>query len=448
MKRIVCGLLAAVLLLGLTGCKSVFEKEYYYEAPYASDFGTRSDSATEIRNYNMLKTALTNMIINHTERGEFRFTNYYGSLSEDLAAACFEIKSDHPLGAYAVETLSYDTSYVVSYYVANIFISYKRSAQELKDIVYTSAVADLDENVLRAVDSFTQELVIRCFAPGVDAAYIEKLVQRHYYDDPMTAIIEPGVEVTCYPADISSCIYEIRFRYALTPQRLTPMSMALSDKLNGAAARMEETEPPKLALECAVYLSETCAGGNPKAAYADTAYGALVNGNADPKGLALAYRALCGALGIECMVVEGVSGGVAAEEHFWNIVELNGAYYHVDVSGMAEDPAASFLLSDDALWGRYIWEAADYPACDGLLTFAEVAGLPEEGQEEVDAADAPEGAEEAGEADAPADADRTEDGGAGRQDAGEETDGENGAPTENRQSGPDADNGEKMYVSQ
>ena len=135
MKKTIAFLLAVCALLTLSGCGSLFEDEYYYEAPYSGDIGPRSDRATEVRNYSMLKTALTNMIVNHTETGELRFTNYNGSPSEDLAAACFEIKSQHPLGAYAVETLSYDTSYVVSYYMANIYIGYKRTAEELKSIV-------------------------------------------------------------------------------------------------------------------------------------------------------------------------------------------------------------------------------------------------------------------------------------------------------------------------
>ena len=88
MKRIIAVLLAALSLLAMSGCGSVFKDEYYYETPYTGDIGPRSDRATEVRNYNMLKTALTNMIVNHTETGELRFSNYNGSPSEDLAAAC------------------------------------------------------------------------------------------------------------------------------------------------------------------------------------------------------------------------------------------------------------------------------------------------------------------------------------------------------------------------
>ena len=387
MKRLLCALLAGLSLLTLSGCRSAFEREYYYETPFSGDIGTPSDDAAEIRNYNMLKTALTNMIAGHAERGEFRFVSYNGNLSEDLAAVCFEIKSEHPLGAYAVESLSYDTSYVVSYYMANIYITYKRTAEELSSIIYTSTAEDFEENVFRALDGYQDELVIRCLAPGIDERYILRLVRRHFYDDPTILIAQPEAAVTRYPAEGGNCIYDIAFRFGLDRQRCALLSMSLAGKLTQAAGAMTEIEQPKLALEAALYLSERCANGNPEAPYADTAYGPIMQGNADSKGLALAYRALCGVLGIDCTVVEGGFGSIGTQEHFWNIIGLDGAYYHVDVSAMRDDPAGAFLLNDETLWGRCIWETSEYPACDGPLSYADVAGLP------LDAEDGPADAE-------------------------------------------------------
>ena len=390
MKRLLCALLAGLTLLALSGCRSAFERDYYYETPYSGDIGIRSDTATEIRNYSMLKTALTNMITKHTERSELRFSSYNGNVSEDLAAACFEIKSEHPLGAYAVETLSYDTSYVVSYYVANIYISYKRTPEELSRIVYTTTVDDFDDNVRRAVDAAAPELVIRCFSQDVDEAHIEGLVRRYYYDNPVALATEPETEVTRYPAEGANGIFAVRFRYSVDAQRAAEMRQLTESALGGAAAAMTETEPPELALEAARWLSENCAKRTGR--YADTAYGALVLRGADSEGMALAYRALCTHLGLDCTVVKGTFGSMTTEPHFWNIIKLDGDSYHVDVSAMDEDPAAAFLLNDDELWGRYIWEIADYPACAGQLRYAEVAGIPEEEPPE-EPTEAQEGAE-------------------------------------------------------
>lgn len=388
MKKAIILLLAATVLLTLCGCGSLFEREYYYETPYSGGIEPRSDQATEVRNYSMLKTVLTSMIVSHIEKSEVRFINYNGSPSEDLAAACFEVKSEHPLGAYAVESLSYDTSYVVSYYMANIYIGYKRTAEELKSIVYATDKADFDRCLTEASNRYDRKLVIRCYDASVDEAYIHSFLKQHYYDDPVTMVAEPGADVTGYPADGVSPIFDITFHYPLTAQRQRPMSLALSGKLAEAAQSMTETEQPKLALECAVYLSEKCARGSAESAYAGMAYGALVEGSANSKGYALAYRALCDALGLDCAVVEGSFGAMGGEPHFWNIVTLEGNHYHVDVSAFADDPAAAFLRSDDALWGAYLWDTAAYPPCGGPLTYAEVAGIPEGEEPGEDAGEA------------------------------------------------------------
>ena len=392
MKRLLAVLLAICALLTLSGCGSLFEDEYYYEAPYSGDMGPRSDRATEVRNYSMLKTALTNMIVNHTETGELRFTNYNGNPNEDLAAACFEIKSQHPLGAYAVETLSYDTSYVVSYYMANIYIGYKRTAEELRSIVYSSDKEDFNRNLEEAAIGLAPSLVIRCYDAEVDEDYVREHLKRLYYENPVDTVVEPEAEVTGYPAEGENRIFDIQLHYGISAQRIIPMSLALQTKLGEAARSMEETEQPALALECAAYLSEACAGGSAESPYAGTAYGALVNGNADSKGYALAYRALCKELDIDCTVVEGSFGTIRSEPHFWNIIGLNGDCYHVDVSAYADDPAAAFLRSDDELWGAYIWDTAAYPACGGELTYAEVAGIPVSDETEAEGETEGEGA--------------------------------------------------------
>ena len=402
MKKALLLLLAALAALSFSGCGSIYEDEYYYETPYTGDIGPRSDSATEVRNYSMLKTALTNMIVNRTEKGELRFTNYNGSPSEDLAAACFEIKSEHPLGAYAVESLSYDTSYVVSYYMANIYIGYKRTAEELRSIVYASDLSDFDRSLAQAVDSFDDDLVIRCYDPAVNEDYVLAFLKRHYYADPVTTVLEPAAEVTGYPAEGPNRIFDIRLQYALSGQRRRPMSLALQSKLTDAAAAMTETDGPKLALELANYLTEACAAGNPASPYADTAYGALVNGNAGDKGYALAFRALCARCGIDCAVVEGSFGAMGGQAHFWNIIGLEGEHYHVDLSVFAEDPATGFLRSDDEIWGAYIWDTEAYPACAGALTYAEVAGIPAPEEPAPDAPEDDQTSATQGEADAPA----------------------------------------------
>lgn len=77
------------------------------------------------------------------------------------------------------------------------------------------------------------------------------------------------------------------------------------------------------------YLAKNCkyALGN-SGPFASTAYGALVNGEAYCDGYAYAAKQLFDEAHLDSFVVYGAADGA---EHVWNMVEIDGAYYHLDV---------------------------------------------------------------------------------------------------------------------
>ena len=84
-----------------------------------------------------------------------------------------------------------------------------------------------------------------------------------------------------------------------------------------------------------------------------TAVGVMVNKTGVCQGYALAYKYIMNRLGIQCEMVTS-----DAMCHAWNIVKIDGAYYHVDVSW--DDPTYDtigggshkyFLISDAAIQG-------------------------------------------------------------------------------------------------
>ena len=54
------------------------------------------------------------------------------------------------------------------------------------------------------------------------------------------------------------------------------------------------------------------------------------------------------------------AGRLDGDDHFWNIVSLDGVSYHVDVAGGGREV---FLAGDGSLWGTYWWDTSEYPAC-------------------------------------------------------------------------------------
>lgn len=364
MKRLCAILLALCIMLGMSACASVFTKEYYWSQSYSDQSQEYSGEEREIKSYSMLRTALMRMVEKGEESASFRFGSYSGSLIDDLAAVCVEVKNETPLGAYAVEDISYDTSRIVSYYTADISIRYSVSAEDIASVVVVSGLGEFGEHIRSAMASGTGKTVVEVYSSAVNEEYILGLVEEYYYAEPTLTVVLPKVRVSGYPESGTERIYEISFDYGDAAEGLEAMKAELLSEIEDLAAQVGEGDELGKALRCARLLSALPAGS---ALYADTAYGAIVEGGREPMGLALGYKVLCDRVGVECIVVRGETSEGGMRGHAWNIIGIGGEYYHVDISRFADSPEKSFLLSDGDIWGDYFWVKEDYPACAGAL---------------------------------------------------------------------------------
>lgn len=93
-------------------------------------------------------------------------------------------------------------------------------------------------------------------------------------------------------------------------------------------------------------------------------YGVLIKGTAVCEGYAKATALLLNMAGVKSIVVLGW-------DHAWNIVKINGRYYHLDTTW--DDPVTSsgenllrydyFNLSDSQISKDHFWDKEKYPAC-------------------------------------------------------------------------------------
>ena len=99
-----------------------------------------------------------------------------------------------------------------------------------------------------------------------------------------------------------------------------------------------------------------------------SAYGVISNGYGVCESYAAAFQALCHAVGINCIGVEGYAGG----NHQWNAVKIDGEWYQVDITfddpvgGGAEDASHNYfnLTNQEMLEENHTWETQDYPICN------------------------------------------------------------------------------------
>lgn len=86
--------------------------------------------------------------------------------------------------------------------------------------------------------------------------------------------------------------------------------------------------------------------------YADSVYGALVKKKALCEGYAKAFSYLCNMVGIENVIVTGITN----VDHMWNMVKVNDKWYHVDIGWDKPAPALAELYPDMILYQYFLAE--------------------------------------------------------------------------------------------
>jgi transglutaminase/protease-like cytokinesis protein 3 len=90
-----------------------------------------------------------------------------------------------------------------------------------------------------------------------------------------------------------------------------------------------------------------------------SAYGALVDGIAVCDGYSSAAKAILDLMGVKCDFVCGdcINGG----GHAWNMVNVDGEWYHLDVTWNDGSRRSDyFLVTDDYMRKSRSWDAWDY----------------------------------------------------------------------------------------
>lgn len=150
------------------------------------------------------------------------------------------------------------------------------------------------------------------------------------------------------------------------------MEQAAAEIVNTISSAEKELKDYEKAWLVCQWLSKICKTDE---SAADTAYSALVNKTAQSKGCAAAYQYIMrDLLGIPCLIVKHNTRNL-----YWNMVKIDGKYYHVDVSYSRNESYTFaaygdyFLLTDGELiakdknyhgaWvGPYDMEQADGPS--------------------------------------------------------------------------------------
>lgn len=144
--------------------------------------------------------------------------------------------------------------------------------------------------------------------------------------------------------------FEVMFNYRMTADEISSMNMAAEKAAKNIIAQlspdMDDYEKLKFFHD---YLVLNCENDKDYA-FADTIYGALVEKKALCEGYSKAFSYLCNLAGIENVLVTGET----YVAHMWNMVKLDGNWYHVDVTWDKSDDQLHEVFPDVVLYQYFM----------------------------------------------------------------------------------------------
>ena len=370
-KKHLALVMAAVVVFSLCGCSGWFNKEYLsvkdYVPPVQENYSSKDKIS--VRNFTGLRQALLRFAYAGESEGRIVFdASYDGDPLEDLASACWQVRTQDALCAYCVENIAYELTKIVTTNEATVYYSYSNFCESADNIVHLPYSYGVESTLFETLENRDRKLVVLVASSSYTAEDIEGLLTRVYRENPTLVPREPRASVNMYSGTGSQRLYEISINYGLTSEELEQRIAALQAVDAFSGMDMESLSNGQRALAACQYLMEHCQLS--AAATDNTAYSALVNHIANSEGLAFAYVDLCRQLKLECSIVYGQ---YQWQDRCWNIVKIDGSYYHVDVfEAINSGLESSFMVNDENFWGNHRWDVASYPKCTGEQNYSDL----------------------------------------------------------------------------
>ena len=345
-RRVAALTLAAVL--GLSGCNWM-DGSYVSVTPHQVGLSQTVEGDTPtVSSYVELRSALVRMVDEGSTEGRFILLEYPRETAmADLERAMEYVTESYPIGAYTVESIEKN----LGANAVSVDITYRHTRQELDRIRTVRGMESARQAVADALDECAEQLVLQI--SGYRDTDFTEMVQSYAWLNPDRVMEVPYIDIQVCPDQGDTRVVELRFDYMTDRETLRSMRQQVQPVFSSAALYVtgQGTEQMKFS-QLHAFLMERF--DYTFQSSRTPAYSLLCEGIGDSRAFAQVYAAMCSRIGLEAMSVSGTKAG---EKHHWNLVQINGVWYHLDLLGVAWfEPMA------DAEMVGYEWDREAYPS--------------------------------------------------------------------------------------
>ncbi len=375
-------LLALVLVLAClcSGCTGLYSAGYVWETEHNDPYSYKEETEepteeTEaelsvVSNYYEIMSQLRGFVNAGTRHGQFLVQDYDGELDQELRDAFSAITTTDSIGAYAIEDINYSRTNQGEAWLVTVDAVYRHSPNEIASIPSVRGIDRAMGMIGDAMEHFRQALTLRI--SGYTEVDFSELIRSYCRAHPNTMIEMPEVTAEIYPDSGYVRVVVLQFRYPSEGEDLQSMQSEAASILISAEhfAQYAANETEKLTLIYNYLTSRFLYREDPEDG---TVYRLLCEGVGSSESMASVTAYLCQRIGLDCRIVAGTRARVPetdeeasqTQPYFWNVVCIDGQYWHLDFQQDALSGLDACQLRADADMQGYDWDREQVPACPG-----------------------------------------------------------------------------------
>lgn len=350
MRRILAAILICVLLCGtLSGC-SWLDGEYSSVKPHLADDYEDSKAVAMASSYVQLRDALVDMVKTGTKSGVITVANFKSSTVESyMQSAVKYATTENAIGAYAVDQIRYELGTNSGHQAIAVTISYIHERSEILRIQQVQNVEKAKTVIFENLDKCNAGVVVQI--SDYEETDFVQMIADYARLNPDTVMELPAVSVAVYPEFGKERVVEILYTYQNSREDLRDMQQKVLPIFTAAELYVRETRDRREKyVQLYSFLMERYEQYTVESSITPS-YSLLMYGVGDSRAFASVYAAMCERAGVPCYTVSGTKNG---EAWYWNVIEIDGSFFHVDLLRCAQ--AGAFRERTDAQMSGYVWD--------------------------------------------------------------------------------------------
>ena len=346
------------LCLCLCGCSLLTRGSHIYVGEHQNPSTAVGSQNVNARNYQQLYKALE-IMVKKGEDQKIIFVKQYDKqqLEADLKQAVDTICAEYPIAAYAVKEIQCTVGTVSGEDAVSVQVVYLRDQAQIRQIISVADNQAAREEIVRSLNNCESGLLL--YIEAYASVDFTQMVKEHALAYPENVMEQPQVSVNIYPETGESRVVELKFTYETNRDALKNMQNQVSPVFRSAVLYVsgDAAEAEKFS-QLYSFLMERY--DYTIASSVTPAYSLLRHGVGDCRAFAMVYAAMCRQAGLECLVV---SGNRAGEDWYWNIVNMDGVYYHMDLLSVGDGGIFQGHNDTQMQADGYLWNFEAYPQC-------------------------------------------------------------------------------------